>query len=756
MNEAARIDTGALERRRITLRGLVQGVGFRPHVYRCAERFGVAGSVANTPEGVIIEAEGDRLDDFLQRLQDDLPPLARIDSTTEAVLSPTGETGFRIAATTPGSGVGAAVPSDTALCADCLRELFDPANRRYLHPFIACCNCGPRYTMTRRLPYDRASTAMADFALCRACEAEYDDPQDRRFHAEPVACHDCGPRLSGDISAVTGTLAAGGIVAIKGVGGYHLACDARRNDAVERLRTGKQRDGKPFAVMVLNAACAARYARLDEAAVSRLAGPERPVVIAPTSAGAAGLSPLLGHAGLGTLGMLLPYTAVHYLLFHSLLGKPAGQGWLEQENDRVLVMTSANVSGEPLIVSTDEAERRLGQVADRFLHHDRDIPARADDSVLRTTSGGTTLVRRARGYAPHAVKLAGQGPRVLALGPFLKNTVTLAHGERAYLTPHVGDLETPAAVAFHAESAQLLCAMLGVRPELLACDLSPDFPSTHLAERLSEDMALPLVRVQHHHAHVAAVLAEHGVETPALGLALDGHGYGVDGASWGGELLLLEEARFERLGHLAALPLPGGDRAASEPWRMAAGVLHRTGRGGEIAARFPEEAQAAALARWLANGEVPVTTAAGRLFDAAAGLLGVCHRSGFEGEAPMRLEGLLDRPIDATGAFTLADGVLDFTPLLAILADCTDPARGAAAFHGTLVQGLAAWVTEASHRTGIHTIALGGGCFHNNSLAQALPAQLEAAGLAVLQARNLPPNDGAVSLGQAWIARRCR
>jgi len=742
-----------VQRRQIRIRGLVQGVGFRPHVYRCATRCGISGSVRNGPEGVVIEAEGAGIDAFLQLLQRELPPLARIDSLIEAPLAVVGDRDFAIVATTPGAAAGAAIPADTAICADCLRELFDPADRRYLHPFIACCDCGPRYTMTRRLPYDRANTTMAQFALCPACRGEYTDPASRRFHAEPVACHDCGPVLSGDVQAVAGALAAGRIVAIRGLGGYHLACNALDHAAVEQLRARKLRDGKPFAVMVLNAASASRYVRLDENARALLASRERPVVVAPVAVAADALSPLLAP-GLATLGVMLPYTAVHYLLFHALLGQPRGSRWLDSGNDLVLVMTSANISGDPLIFERDEAERQLAGIADLMLHHDRDIAARLDDSVVRAVPGTSLVIRRARGYTPHTVKLAGEGPSVLALGAHLKSTVTMTRGGLAYISPHVGDLDSPAAVACHAEAADGLQAMLQVRPELLACDWNNDFASTRLAERLSERMDLPLVRVQHHHAHVGAILAEHEYRQPVIAVALDGHGTGSDGQSWGGELLLVDGDCFERLGHFAPLALPGGDIAAREPWRMAAAVLHQLGRGDEIVTRFADQPLAPAVSQLLA-GNVAVTTAAGRLFDAAAGLLGVSARAAFEGEPPMRLEGLARRPRVLNGGFELTGGVLDFSRLLAWLADCTDPAAGADSLHGTVIEAVSSWAALAARDRGIDTVALCGGCFLNAHLARQVPARLRDLGLRVLTARTMPPNDGAISLGQAWVAGRC-
>lgn len=743
-----------VERRLIRIRGLVQGVGFRPHVYRCATRSGISGSVRNGPEGVVIEAEGSGIDAFLRDLQQGLPPLARIDSLIEAPMAIAGGMGFNIVETTPGAAAGAAIPADTAICADCLQELFDPGDRRYLHPFIACCDCGPRYTMTQALPYDRANTTMSSFALCPACHGEYTDPGSRRFHAEPVACHDCGPRLSQDIETLASSIAAGNIVAIKGLGGYHLACNAHDEDAVQRLRSRKLRDGKPFAVMVLNAASASRYVQLDRGAREILESGERPVLVSPLNGTVSTLGPALSP-GLATLGVMLPYTAIHYLLFHALLGQPRGDSWLEQGNELVLVMTSANISGNPLIIKRQDAEQHLAGIADLMLHHDRDIAARADDSVVRSAPGTSLIIRRARGFTPHAIKLADTGPDVLALGAHLKSTVTMTRGELAHISPHVGDLDTPDAIAFHAESVHALQAMLQTCPQVLACDWNHDFASTRLAQQLSASMDLPLVRVQHHHAHVAAILAEHGHQGAALGVALDGHGTGSDGESWGGELLLVKGDRFERLGHFAPLALPGGDSAAREPWRMAAGVLQQLGRGDEIATRFRQQPLAPAVSQMLAVGAAPVTTAAGRLFDAAAGLLGVSSHAAFEGEPPMILEGLVRRPQSFPGAYTLTDGVLDFGSLLERLSDCTDPAQGADWLHGTLIEAIAAWVAEAARRSDVDTVALCGGCFLNAILAREVPGRLREQGLRVLTARAMPPNDGAISLGQAWVARHC-
>lgn len=750
MNNFHAIRQSTLERRRLRIRGLVQGVGFRPHVYRCAAAHGVSGFVQNGPDGVIVEAEGQDLEEFTRSILDGLPPLARVDSLVSSDLPIAGSRDFEIRQTAGGELASAAIPADTALCRDCLDELFDASNRRYLHPFIACTNCGPRFTMTRRLPYDRCATSMADFALCEACEQEYTDPGSRRFHAEPVCCHQCGPSLSGSIESIVSALEAGEIVAIKGIGGFHLACNAHDANAVERLRSRKQRDAKPFAVMVLNAASAERFAVLNPAESSLLESVERPVVVAESRQVLPGaLSP-----GLGTLGLLLPYSGLHYLLFHQLLGSPTGQSWLREASDFALVMTSANISGDPLVTDNAEARDRLTGVADLVVDHDREISARADDSVARVVGGRPLLIRRARGYVPRAIPLAKTGHTVLATGAHLKNTVTLLRGNQAWLSSHVGDLDSAAAIEFQRDSVEQLLAVMRTTPEAVACDWHRDYASTRLAESVAAEQDIPLFRVQHHHAHLAAVLASHGREEPALGIALDGHGLGENGESWGGELMRLEGPDFERLGHFAPLAAVGGDVAAREPWRMAAGALFSMGRGDEIEQRFAAEPMAAALHDLLRNADVSCTTAAGRLFDTAAGLLGVSRRAAYEGEPPMRLEALVKTPRVLENGYRLSDGVLDFSPLLAALADCKDPATGAELFHGTLVGGLAEWAIDTAARSGLKTVALAGGCFLNRVIAASLPEALRAVGLEPLLAENIPPNDASISLGQAWVARR--
>lgn len=735
---------------RIRVTGLVQGVGFRPFVWRLANETGVRGWVRNDSLGVEIAAEGERIADFVDRLKSEAPPLARVDSVETTDAAPGGFADFTIAESQSSQHANTAIGHDTAVCAECLAEMLDPASRRWRHAFITCTHCGPRYTVTRALPYDRPQTSLAPFPLCPECEREYRDPADRRFHAETTCCPECGPHLrlrdseghpiAGDPVAETlRLLKAGAIVAIKGLGGFHLACDARNAEAVARLRERKAREEKPFAVMVADAASLARFAVPSTAEVALLEARERSVVLVPKRPGAdeplPGVSPRLT-----LLGAMLPYTPLQHLFFHDA-------------PELVLVMTSANPGGEPLVIGNDEAMTRLSGIADAILDHDRDILIRCDDSVVTATQ----FIRRARGYTPRPIKLAKSGPPILALGGRFKNTVCVTRGNEAFVSQHVGDLDNAATVGFLEETVDHLLGILEVEPAMVVHDLHPDFASTRLAARLAAARGVPALAVQHHHAHVAAVLAEHGHEGPALGLALDGVGLGSDGKAWGGELLRVDGARFRRLGHLDELPLPGGDRAAREPWRMGAAALHLLGRDEEIARRFATQAGAATIRQMLERAtNCPPTSSAGRWFDAAAGLLGIKPVMAFEGQAAMLLEGLAAAhgPVaPLAGGWSLAeDGSLSLRPLLGAIADSDDLARAAALFHATLAEALAAWTIAAAEREKIDTVAFGGGCFLNRVLTGDLRRRLVAAGARVVEARQVPPNDGGLSLGQAWIA----
>jgi len=773
---------------RVRVRGLVQGVGFRPFVYRLATELGLDGCVRNDGEGVEIDVAGSRasVESLIERLRRDAPPLARVTQVESKPLAETPARGFAIVESRHGT-VTTGITPDAAVCRDCLTELFDPADRRHRYAFINCTHCGPRFTITRALPYDRPQTSMARFAQCPACQREYDSVVDRRFHAQPNACPACGPRLwltdaagtrlacDDVIAAAMARIARGEIVAIKGLGGFHLACDARHAVAVARLRERKHRDEKPFAIMAANAASLAEVAEVDAAAATLLASVQTPIVLLPKRPACdvqlAGIAP-----GLAEIGAMLPTAPLHWLLFHEAAGRPAGRDWTTQPQRLLLVMTSANPGGEPLVIDNAEAVARLGDaagLADAFVMHDRDIVVRCDDSVVRAQSNEASIadhqapvfVRRARGYTPAPIELPQAGPSVLAVGAYLKSTACLTRsvgrGAQAYLSQHIGDLDNAASCEALEGAVAHLQAVLELRPQAVAHDLHPDFFSTRLAQRVAAELGVPTIGVQHHHAHIAAICAEHGVRSPVLGLALDGVGHGQDddfatGTVWGGELLRMDGGGCARLGHLRPLPLPGGDRAAREPWRMAAAALHLLGRGGEIATRFAAQPAAPMVAEMLARRlRSPLTTSAGRWFDAAAGLLRLRDAMAYEGQAAMLLEAAARAhgPVEAERALYRIDGaMLDLLPLAARLADAHDAGRGAALFHATLAAALAEWVAQAAERTHLTTIALGGGVFLNRILSQQLSQRLAARGLRVLQARQAPANDGGLALGQAWAA----
>jgi len=775
--------------RRIRVSGIVQGVGFRPFVWRLAQQLDLTGWVRNDAHGVEIEAQGKpaQIAALLERLRSDAPALARVDEITSQAAALRALTSFAIIASVTGHAATAIGP-DVAVCPDCLAELFDPANRRWRHGFITCTHCGPRYTVTRALPYDRPQTSLSPFPLCRDCEREYTAPIDRRFHAETTCCPVCGPTLSlidaqghpleGDpIGATLDLLRGGGIVAIKGLGGFHLACDARNAEALQRLRLRKNREEKPFAVMTLNAASLAPYARVSAHERSLLDSRERPVVLLRTLTSCDAVLPGVAP-GLLELGVMLPTTPIHYLLFHESAGRPTGSQWLAAPHDMVLVMTSANPGGEPIVRDSIEARTRLAGIADAILDHDRDIVARCDDSVIRPiseyqdaaastglrikpamTGHGWQFIRRSRGYTPAAIRLPRGGPSVLAFGAHLKNSICVTRGNEAFASPHIGDLDNAATCSFLDETVERMLSLFDVKPEVVAHDLHPDDYSTRAALAFAGRHGLPTVAVQHHHAHVAAVCAEHGHDAAVLGLALDGVGLGSDSTAWGGELLRVDGARFERLGHLRPLPLPGGDKAALEPWRMAAAVLHELGRNAEIGERFADGG--AIVGRMLAQGvNCPHSSSMGRVFDATAGLLGLCDRMHYEAQAAMLLEqaatGHIERhgwPEPMLNGWRLSpDGQLDLLPLLAALTQTSDADQSSARFHATLVAGLGDWVGQAAQASGLSTVAWGGGCFLNSLLSYGLRQNLEQAGLTVLAPRRLSPGDASIAVGQAWVA----
>lgn len=792
-------------RRRLTVTGAVQGVGFRPFVYRIAREHGLTGSVRNTPEGVAVEVQGPpgAVDAFEHDLLHRLPPLARIVSCVRRELDAVpGEAAFAILASTAGQGHNVLISPDTATCADCLADMDDPAGRRHDYPFTNCTNCGPRYTITRSVPYDRATTSMACFPLCPDCAREYADPADRRFHAQPNACPVCGPRLwlaeaSGRelatgrqaIAAAARALAGGGLVAMKGLGGFHLVCDAADARAVALLRERKHRYGKPLAVMVADADAAGALAALDGPALAQLTDPARPIVLAP-----ARLPSPLGAAlallapDTPELGLMLPYTPLHHVLFkryataRAEADAPAAPG--APPCLPALVMTSGNLSSEPICTGNREALARLAAVADLFLLHDRDILVRCDDSVLRVVDDGAPdgpgpqFLRRARGFTPAPVFLSRSGPTVFGAGPELKATLCLTKGDQAFVSQHIGTMENLETNGFYQEMAAHLEDILRVRPEAVAHDLHPDFMTTAFARDYAAARGLPLFPVQHHLAHIHAVLAENRFDGAAIGLALDGTGLGEDGTLWGGECLLVDnrEPCHERLGHFSPVRLPGGEAAIREPWRVAQACLHALGVAEPMGRPWPWLAAhgpaSALVGQMLRRGlNSPWTTSCGRLFDAVSAMLGVKLTAAYEAEAAIALESAQYAPGGGPGDFP-GDGAGYDVPLrgaaqpaqldtLALFAQVlADWEAGVPAgeisrrFHLGLVRGLADMAAAFAAATGLAHVALSGGSMLNRTLATLLPRALRARGLTPLVHRALPPGDGCISLGQAALALR--
>jgi hydrogenase maturation protein HypF len=712
-----------MERRRIVIRGVVQGVGFRPFVHRLATRWGVGGFALNDGSGVVVEVEGDPvvLGLFTDELVEEAPPHASVEKLATSRVPLRGEREFRIESSA-GAAAGALVPPDIATCDECLRELWDPADRRHRYPFINCTRCGPRFTILRRPPYDRDNTTMAGFEMCEACRAEYEDPADRRFHAEPIACPECGPRLSMPVEEAVELLLEGAIVAVKGLGGYHLACDATDERAVARLRHLKQREEKPFALMTPEPEAIAELTGDDRKLLSSEA---RPIVLVRRRDDAAIADSVA--PGNRWLGVMLPYTPLHHLLCADA-GRP-------------LVMTSGNRSDEPIAVGDDEARERLGDIADAFLSHDRPIHRRCEDSVVRAAFP----VRRSRGMTPQGLAVARRGTApILATGAELKSTFCVLRDEQAFLSPHLGDLDSPLAYEAFRSDLELYLQMLGVRPELISHDLHPDYLSTRWA--LEQDAET--IAVQHHHAHAAACLAEHGERAPALALVFDGTGYGPDRTLWGGELLRASLDGYERLAHLEPVPLPGGEAAIREPWRMAAAYLEAAGRPVPFD-RWPEVRQSLAV-------NAPLSSGMGRLFDAAAALLGVRERVSYEGQAAIELEQLAGDSDAEPYDCRIADGHIIGADLIAAAHDDLDAGRRrdriAAAFHQGVAAAAARACAEVSDPT--EKVVLSGGSFQNLRLLRSVSRNLDSLGFDVLIHRLVPLNDGGISFGQAAIAAR--
>jgi hydrogenase maturation protein HypF len=746
---------------RLEIRGTVQGVGFRPWVARLARGLGVTGSVRNDARGVLIEAFAgeETLKDFIVQLQVDAPPAARIVSLRSTPLASQGRTGFLIEMSEGGGDKALSIPPDLATCAECEAELFDPANRRHGYAFTNCTSCGPRFTIATGIPYDRARTTMASFEMCEACQAEYHDVEDRRFHAQPNACPECGPSLRftalgagitiamEPLRATVELVQAGGIVGIKGLGGFHLACDATNPEAINLLRERKRRDQKPFAVMVRDIAMANALADLSEEEAAILCAPERAIVLVGRRDG----SPVSVEVSPDTplLGLFLPYTPLHHLLLEAVGGP--------------LVMTSANVSDEPICKGDEEARRRLDGIADALLLHDRDIAMRCDDSVVRVIAGTPTVMRRSRGFVPRPFMLSRPVARpVLACGAHLKNTFCIAAGDTAYFGPHIGDLETVAALEFFEEAIERMETILSIRPEVIAHDLHPGYLSTRYA--LTRDDA-ELVGVQHHHAHVVSAMAEHGVDGPVLGLAFDGTGAGTDSTSWGGEFLLCFAGGFERLGTFRPVRLPGGNLAMREVWRIAYALLHDAFDGAPPAEDLPlfekVPRDALRLVRQMLERDLnaPSAHGVGRYFD-AFGALGLARPvSSYEGQIAVAWDFAADPSTANAYPFEIDRGAapteIDLRP--AVREMVHDLRRGArpgaisARFHRTLAQASAELAETLLADLGPVPVALTGGVFQNSRLCLGIESRL-ANKYEVLRHRQVPPGDGGIAIGQALIA----
>jgi hydrogenase maturation protein HypF len=752
------VDAPARRRARVRVHGTVQGVGFRPYVYRLAGELGLGGYVLNDSYGVLLEVEGsaDAVEEFLARLSADAPPLAVVERVIAEARAASGQTEFTIRQSPRGGTPNAPVTPDTATCPDCLRELFDPADRRFRYPFINCTNCGPRFTIVRGVPYDRPLTTMASFTMCPACQAEYEDPADRRFHAQPNACPVCGPslRLIGDhapsadpLTATVAALAGGAIVAIKGVGGYHLACLAGDERAVAALRARKHREDKPFALMTPSVAVAQTLVSLDDAARELLTSPARPIVLVPRrpeAPVAAAVAP-----GAPELGVMLPYSPLHHLLLNDV--------------GETLVMTSANVSDEPIAYRDEDALGRLKDIADLFLVHDRPIETRTDDSVVRATPRRGVL-RRSRGYVPGAISLPapGAGRPVLACGAELKNTFCLAKGTRAWVSHHIGDLQNYETLRSFEEGIEHFKRLFAVEPQVVAHDLHPEYLSTKYARELD---GIELVGVQHHHAHLAACLAEHGEPGPALGAIFDGTGYGLDGTVWGGELLLGDVRSSQRVGSLLSVALPGGERAIKQPWRMACSWLSAVVEGEpelprSLAGRVDPETWAQVHRLAVTGTAAPATTSMGRLFDAVASLAGIRAEINYEGQAAIELEATCDP--SERGSYPIAclerAGSLVIDPRETIASVAADAARGERAgaiarrFHRAIADATVEACARLADAHGTEVVALSGGVFQSRLLLESVSRGLGGAGLRVLVPERLPVNDGGISYGQAAVA----
>ncbi len=774
------------ERAKITVKGVVQGVGFRPYVFSLAESLRLNGTVMNTAEGVEIDVEGDNIPEFVRRLPDEAPPLSRITEIVIAPLEGSGQAGFRIIESRDNAGYNpfTLISPDVSICDDCLKELLDPHDRRYLYPFINCTNCGPRYTITKSVPYDRPNTTMSGFTMCGECHKEYDNPKDRRFHAQPNACPKCGPQVKleirnpkfeidrekGPLESAIHLLKQGAVVAIKGLGGFHIACDALNGETVRKLRERKRRSNKPFALMAPDIDTIKEFCIVSAEDEHVLLSYRRPIVLLEKKERMDVLLSEEVSPQNRYIGFMLPYTPLHYLLFCQMMKAGTGdRGPLTDTepgfNFKALVMTSGNLSEEPIVKDNEEALLKLSGLVDAVLFHDRDIFTRVDDSVIRVTGERSqSFIRRSRGYAPEAIPLHSSGPEVLGCGADMKNTFTLTKGSFAIPSQHIGDMENYETLNFFEECLDKMKEVYRVAPAACAHDLHPGYFSTRWAQRQD----LPKLALQHHYAHVGSVMAEHGLLRKVIGIAFDGTGYGLDGKLWGGEFLVADVRGFERVGHFSYIPLPGGEAAIRDNWKSGLSYLYdavgtevmdyvrRIGFG----ERYGEDNIAMVL-KVIDSGELsPMSSGAGRLFDAVSSLIGVCDRNTFEGEAAMALEAVVregvedDYPVDITvGQLVTADFSQTITGIIADLSRGIERGIISAKFHNTVSNVILRISHRMSEIYALKDVVLSGGTFQNVYLLERTVRMLSKEGMRVFTNEKVPCNDAGVSLGQAFLCR---
>ncbi|MBT3182400.1 MAG: carbamoyltransferase HypF [Deltaproteobacteria bacterium] len=759
---------GFSSRWRIDIDGTVQGVGFRPFIYKLATEIGLGGHVFNHSEGVTIEAEGpeERLNSFLDRVQNELPPLAHIQRIDSTVINTTDETDFKIIESENTGSSTTLISPDIAPCDDCTRELMDTGDRRYAYPFINCTNCGPRYSIIQHLPYDRPMTTMKEFELCEDCKHEYTDPSNRRFHAQPNACERCGPQVKfirsdnstsqspdDPVKQALRSMDDGKIIAVKGLGGYHLACDATNDESVTRLRARKDRDEKPFAIMVGNIQTVNTLCDISDEEERLLISPQRPIVLLHRKEGSK-ISEMIAP-GNSHLGVMLPSTPLHHLLFKSGAG-------------RVLVMTSGNISNEPIAFIDDQAFRKLKDIADAFLIHDRNIHIRVDDSITRLMDGKPLMLRRARGYTPTPIRLSFEMPQLFAVGADLKNTICFTKGHNAFLSQHLGDMENLDSHDSLEMVADHLMHILNIKPEIVTCDMHPDYFSTRFANKIATNHRSPITEVQHHHAHIASCMAENDLPNEkVIGIALDGTGFGTDGTIWGGEVLMADYETFERAAHFGQIPMPGGNVAAKECWRMALAYLQTADSRVRTIQHFKKIGdEKIKFVQQMIEKDIncPMTSSCGRLFDAVAALTGLRMKNSFEGQAAMELEQIADESEHGVYPFTIdetCNGALriNFSPMIAAISEGvqagTELGVISMRFHNTIVGALFDICTKIDKGNAIHDrrrVCLSGGCFQNAILMTKLKKLLVDKGFTVYTHSLVPPGDGGVALGQAAIA----